>query len=105
MVTYLACEAFVMKCPKCQTENPEGAEFCIECGQSLRLELLCPQCSHANPKGAKFCEKCGHSLTEPVTTPTVEALPPSPEPTSFAGGRYQVKEFLGEGGTIEFRRN
>jgi hypothetical protein len=21
-----------MKCPKCQSENPEGMKFCIECG-------------------------------------------------------------------------
>jgi len=24
-----------MKCPKCQSENPEGAKFCNECGKKL----------------------------------------------------------------------
>ncbi len=24
-----------MKCPKCRTENSEGAKFCMECGQAL----------------------------------------------------------------------
>ena len=24
-----------MKCPRCQTENPEGAKFCNECGNKL----------------------------------------------------------------------
>jgi class 3 adenylate cyclase len=28
-----------MKCPKCQTENPEGAKFCNECGNKLYEEL------------------------------------------------------------------
>jgi len=84
-----------MKCQNCRTENPEGAKFCKKCGRSLQPELVCPQCGHTNPEGKKFCNSCGHALAEPAPTPTA---PPSPEPTSFAGGRYQVKGFLGEGG-------
>ena len=34
-------------------------------------------------------------MAEPSPKPPT---PPSPEPASFAGGRYQVKKFLGEGG-------
>ncbi|HEY33705.1 MAG TPA: protein kinase [Dehalococcoidia bacterium] len=86
-----------MKCPQCQAENREDAQFCGECGQPLQSEIICPQCQRANPFGRKFCDKCGHSLAGEAPTPTPEA-PPSPEPTSFAGGRYQVKKFLGEGG-------
>jgi len=34
----------------------------------------------------------------PAPSPTPQpSATPSPEPTSFADGRYQVKEFLGEG--------
>ncbi|MGA8848811.1 MAG: protein kinase [Dehalococcoidia bacterium] len=83
-----------MKCPKCGYENREGAGFCGGCGQSFIAEKICPQCGHANPQGNKFCDKCGHSLVEPAP----ETAPPSSMPTSFAGGRYQVKKFLGEGG-------
>jgi tetratricopeptide (TPR) repeat protein len=83
-----------MKCPKCGYENREGAAFCGGCGQSFIAEKTCPQCGHANPQGNKFCDKCGHSLSEPAP----ETLRPSPVPTSFANGRYQVKKFLGEGG-------
>jgi tetratricopeptide (TPR) repeat protein len=92
-----------MKCPKCQLENREGAEFCRECGFSLRLDLICSKCGHSNLIKSKFCDKCGQTLTpvfateqspSPPSTPTS----PPPPPTSFAGGRYQVKKFLGEGG-------
>jgi len=82
-----------MKCPECQTENPEGMKFCGECGG--KLESICPQCSFSNPPQFKFCGDCGHTLAEPASPPTA---PPSLEPTSFASGRYQVKKFLGEGG-------
>jgi tetratricopeptide (TPR) repeat protein/ribosomal protein L40E len=83
-----------MKCPKCQAENPEGSQFCGKCGQSFHAELACPQCGHENPKDNEFCNKCGHRLVKEAPL----AAPPSREPTSFAGGRYQVKESLGEGG-------
>jgi tetratricopeptide (TPR) repeat protein len=83
-----------MKCPQCQTENSDTAKFCTACGQQLQTEMVCPQCHHTNKAIAKFCEECGHVLVE--LTPTTAQT--SPMPTSFAGGRYQVKRFLGEGG-------
>jgi tetratricopeptide (TPR) repeat protein len=83
-----------MKCPKCNTENSDTAKFCGVCGQSLADKIKCPYCQHENPQGFRFCEECGHSLAEPAP----KTHPSSPEPTSFANGRYQVKKFLGEGG-------
>jgi len=84
-----------MKCPHCQSDNPEGAEFCGDCGKTLRSEHICPQCGHSNPFGKSFCNKCGHPLAKPAP---VSKKPLSTEPNSFAGGRYKVKELLGEGG-------
>jgi len=51
-----------MKCPKCQAENREDAEFCGDCG--ITLEVACPKCGRSNPTSKKFCDKCGHSLGE-----------------------------------------
>ena len=84
-----------MKCPKCGYENPEGQQFCGQCG--TRLEQICPSCGASNPPDYEFCGGCGQPLATPASAPTPEA-PPSPEPTSFAGERYQVKQLLGEGG-------
>ena len=84
-----------MKCPHCQRDNREGAEFCGGCGRPLQAELVCPQCGHTNSLDNSFCDKCGHALAEPAPTPPPT---PSPEPTSFVSGRYQVKKLLGEGG-------
>jgi class 3 adenylate cyclase/tetratricopeptide (TPR) repeat protein len=52
-----------MKCPKCQTENPEENSFCRECG--AKLLLACPQCGAEAIPGDKFCGKCGQSLALP----------------------------------------
>jgi tetratricopeptide (TPR) repeat protein len=84
-----------MKCPHCQAENRNGATFCRECGQSLRIEIVCSKCGHTNTKGSKFCDKCGQALVEQAPAPV---KPISPQPVSFANGRYNVKKFLGEGG-------
>jgi ribosomal protein L40E len=55
-----------MKCPKCGTENPDGAKFCNECAG--KLELVCPQCGTSNIPGSKFCNECAHDLREPKET-------------------------------------
>src|SRR5262245_28937047 len=49
-----------MRCGSCDTENPEGAKFCIECGTSLIR--LCPSCGQQMPPAAKFCPECGSPL-------------------------------------------
>jgi eukaryotic-like serine/threonine-protein kinase len=97
-----------MKCPQCHADNRDGAEFCGDCGRSLRSETTCPQCGDSNPQGKRFCDRCGHPLSAPARQnpapagPGQPAVPttagPSPLPTTFVGGRYQVKKFLGEGG-------
>jgi predicted amidophosphoribosyltransferase len=52
-----------MRCPRCQSQNREGATFCEDCG--ARLELACPNCGEALTPGKKFCASCGTAATPP----------------------------------------
>jgi ABC-type oligopeptide transport system substrate-binding subunit/class 3 adenylate cyclase len=55
-----------MRCPDCNTENPEVARFCLKCGAAL--VLVCPQCQTELPTHAQFCFTCGAQLAAPPPT-------------------------------------
>jgi hypothetical protein len=76
-----------MKCPKCQFENPGGANFSNECG--YKLELICPDCSKANPPGSKFCNGCGQNLSQPSKSP--------PQELSFDDYLAKIQKYLPQG--------
>jgi class 3 adenylate cyclase len=84
-----------MVCPSCGHDNRADRKFCAECGAALAP--ACASCGASNEQGERFCGQCGRPLGQaPARTPT-----PAPSvalPTAFAGGRYQVQRFLGEGG-------
>jgi len=63
-----------VKCPKCQTENPETRKFCRDCG--TRFAPICPQCNFENVPGDKFCAECGHDLREPKSIPALDYSKP-----------------------------
>jgi class 3 adenylate cyclase/tetratricopeptide (TPR) repeat protein len=54
-------EGVRMKCPACQTRNPNHQKFCGECG--AKLETACPNCGGGNPPAYKFCGQCGQGLS------------------------------------------
>jgi len=86
-----------MKCPKCQTDNPEEADFCIECGNPI--EFHCPKCRAKTPHQGKFCMKCGHNLAEPK-----EALPIDySEPQSYTP-KFLADKILNSRSAIEGER-
>jgi class 3 adenylate cyclase/tetratricopeptide (TPR) repeat protein len=64
-----------MRCPRCESDNPDGAKFCIECGTPLTPR--CPQCGADTLPRAKFCAECGTPLTAQTLAPPA-ASPPSP---------------------------
>ncbi|MBW1744133.1 MAG: AAA family ATPase [Deltaproteobacteria bacterium] len=76
-----------MKCPKCQTGNPEGKKFCRECG--AKLALSCPQCAAEIIPGDKFCGECGHDLTSPSE--------PAPKDLSFDEKLDKIQRYLPKG--------
>jgi Double zinc ribbon len=49
-----------MRCQQCTAENPEGLNFCNQCG--AQLGARCPKCGFGNAPGAKFCGECGAQL-------------------------------------------
>lgn len=65
-----------MQCLQCDTDNPDGAKFCIECGSALRNR--CPNCGSENVARAKFCMECGTALTQ-----SPNPQPPTPSPHTY----------------------
>jgi class 3 adenylate cyclase/tetratricopeptide (TPR) repeat protein len=75
-----------MRCPRCQSDNPDGTKFCIECGNPLRSR--CPYCGADNLPRAKFCGECGTSLTRQTPAPHPSYLRP---PLSYTPGHLAEK--------------
>lgn len=44
-------------CPKCQTANTVGAQFCAKCGNQIAHN--CPNCSKLTELANPFCPSCG----------------------------------------------
>ena len=63
-----------MSCPQCQSELPEGAKFCKECGR--KVEAACPECGKGVPPDSKFCLECGCDLRKPAGLPAVDYRQP-----------------------------
>jgi class 3 adenylate cyclase len=51
-----------MYCPRCQSDNPDKARFCLNCG--LALERRCANCQTELAPGARFCMECGQPVLE-----------------------------------------
>jgi class 3 adenylate cyclase/tetratricopeptide (TPR) repeat protein len=64
-----------LSCPKCSTDNPDGARFCGGCGASLIASIACPDCGTDNQPGQKFCNGCGRALGSEA--------PLAPDPSTY----------------------
>jgi len=82
-----------IKCPKCNTDNPETVKFCGECGTLLE-SVRGPDPTDAGPD-PRSGRPSGDipDLTETMETPKQELTTGS----TFSG-RYQIIEELGKGG-------
>jgi class 3 adenylate cyclase/tetratricopeptide (TPR) repeat protein len=83
-----------MNCPSCGEPVRSGRRFCAGCGSALAR--TCRGCGAVNEDADRFCGTCGRPLDD--GTAVAGDVTPPPVPASFAGGRYVVERFLGEGG-------
>jgi class 3 adenylate cyclase len=71
-----------MNCPRCQTENPPQAKFCLEC--ATPLVARCASCGAQLPAAAKFCPECAHPVSAAPAAPPRLAPPESYTPKHLA---------------------
>src|SRR5713226_4256284 len=76
------CRRLVVKCLRCQHENPPGSAFCLECGR--RLAPACASCGAELPAGSKFCNKCGTPVATEAPTQLRFASPEAYTPKHLA---------------------
>jgi hypothetical protein len=84
-------EGIKMKCPKCQTDNPEDKKFCRECGADL--VDLCPQCGAEVLPSDKFCGDCRHDLKK-TKEPSLKDLS---KDLSFDEKLTKIQKYLPKG--------
>ncbi|HET7351490.1 MAG TPA: adenylate/guanylate cyclase domain-containing protein [Marmoricola sp.] len=72
-------------CPKCRTEQPDGARFCFACGAALGAPT-CPACGTELVPGARFCGGCGAAQDSAPTAPSGGAPVASRRVTSVLFG-------------------
>ena len=59
-----------MRCPSCESNNPDAAQFCATCGTALAL--TCAHCQAELTPGARFCISCGRPVSRSDEPAAVE---------------------------------
>src|ERR1700694_1213611 len=65
-----------MRCPSCNSENPDNTKFCGNCGSPFINR--CAKCGAENPPQFKFCGECGSTIkagTEPARESLTASAP------------------------------
>jgi len=81
-----------MKCPICQTLNPQGARFCFNCGSAL--SFACSNCGTSLSPDAKFCPNCGQPVTTQPARPTQSDRSTQPDAENDLLQRFIPRELL-----------
>jgi len=71
-----------MMCPRCQSENPPQAKFCVGCAAPLAAR--CANCDTQLPASAKFCPECAHPVSGATVGQSRFAAPESYTPKHLA---------------------
>jgi len=74
-----------MRCPSCDSDNPDVARFCSACGS--RLATACVHCRAEIPPGARFCAFCGGPAGGAAERPATAEEAPGAEPIPLAERR------------------
>ena len=89
-----------MRCPSCNSDNPETTRFCGSCGGPLTKR--CGKCGAENPPKFKFCGECGHalaantvlgaaSLTQAASlAPEIRVTPEQPDASTTLEGERKI---------------
>jgi class 3 adenylate cyclase/ribosomal protein L40E len=72
----------VVRCSRCERDNPTEAKFCLECG--ARLAPACVRCGVVLPPGAKFCSECGDEVSARSGVASRPTLPQTYTPKHLA---------------------
>src|SRR4030042_2500838 len=75
-----------MRCPRCQSDNPEGSKFCAVCGAALV------------PLGAETGAPPSPSPPAALPTKTLQREGRDVTPGALIAGKYKLLEELGSGG-------
>jgi class 3 adenylate cyclase/tetratricopeptide (TPR) repeat protein len=72
----------LLTCPRCQTENPPLAKFCLEC--AAPLPMRCARCGSQLPAAAKFCPECAQAVSAEIAPKPRFTSPQSYTPRHLA---------------------
>ncbi len=86
-----------MTCATCNSHNPPGSKFCLECGG--RLAGRCARCAAELPPAAKFCNGCGSPVGDPAAAPRR----PPPDPRTYTP-RHLTEKILTSRAALEGER-
>lgn len=81
-----------MKCPSCQTENPDDNLFCRKCGE--KFSAPCPQCGAEVLEEDTFCGKCGHKFEEKEAALPIDFSEPQSYTPKHLRYRPNLKKIL-----------
>lgn len=83
MINFGEWETYMIVCPNCNHQNPDGAVQCEACYTPLPAIMQCPNCGTTVQADASFCGQCGFNLrtaamsqsNSEVPQPTVNLSP------------------------------
>ncbi len=63
-----------MFCTKCNSEIPDGAKFCVSCGEPVISKKFCAKCGTELLGDMKFCSACGAPVSAENTADNVQTV-------------------------------